>query len=368
MSDAGRILTTMQMTKHLVEQAWHEIAAGSDLLDDDMLPPIGASPDEYGRYTGDPDSLFLTLDEDGTVRGYHGPYRSIFATRDLDEALYLVAEEAVRDLVEPVVLHAQGRRPVTDAVTGQAELLDRINPAWASRFRDGGMGGDGMGEDGSKPAQPCGDDPLERFAWIAETWGEQDPYTNLAFFRGEGADADEIALLHGADPEQVAAGTSLSDVRDMAGTGPGHWEAEWQTFCFGQAGDWAFLMYHETAPGARADRAALSGLGVKETVCLSACSAKAIYTFDYMRDGRRVDDDWGILELIWYDRGRAPYYRGGQLDFLNRAIRRAELDHPELTEFELYFHALETSLGLQLPRRDIQDGTVRAAQWARGAG
>ncbi|MFF4489985.1 hypothetical protein ACFY0F_26400 [Streptomyces sp. NPDC001544] len=85
-----------------------------------------------------------------------------------------------------------------------------------------------------------------------------------------------------------------------------------------------------------------------------------------MHDGRRIDDDWGALELIWYDCGRAPYFRGGQLDFLNQAIRRAELDHPELTsEFELYFHALEDAFGLQLPRQDIQQGTVRAAQWAR---
>ncbi|MDX6352748.1 MAG: hypothetical protein QOF84_7538, partial [Streptomyces sp.] len=137
-------------------------------------------------------------------------------------------------------------------------------------------------------------------------------------------------------------------------------------FCFGQAGDWAFLMYHDTPPGTRADSAALSRLGVTETVRLSACTAKAIYTFDYTRDGRGIDDNWGVLELIWYKRGRAPYYRGGQLDFLNRAIRRAELDHPELTSgFELYFHALENAFGLQLPQRDIQEGTVHAAQWAR---
>lgn len=105
-----------------------------------------------------------------------------------------------------------------------------------------------------------------------------------------------------------------------------------------------------------------------ESVRLSACSAKAIYTFDYMRDGRRVDDD-GIIELIYYDRGRTPYVRGGRLDFLNRAVRRAELDHPEVTdEFALYFHALETSLGLGLPRKAIEEGTVRAARWARRDG
>ncbi|WP_431952019.1 hypothetical protein [Actinacidiphila sp. bgisy167] len=48
-------------------------------------------------------------------------------------------------------------------------------------------------------------------------------------------------------------------------------------------------------------------------------------------------------------------------------MRRAELDHPELTDgFELYFHALEKSLGLRLPRRDFAEGEVRAAYRAEG--
>lgn len=145
----------------------------------------------------------------------------------------------------------------------------------------------------------------------------------------------------------------------------GTWDVVWETCCFGQAGGRAFLMYHET-PGSGPDLEALARLGVTETVHLSATSAKAIYTFDYMRNGRRIDDDWGVLELLGYDCGRAPYFRGGQLDFLNQAIRRAELDHPDLTnEFELYFHALEDAFGLQLPRQEVQQGTVRAAQWAR---
>ncbi|MFE5037443.1 hypothetical protein ACFRFE_37410, partial [Streptomyces sp. NPDC056683] len=59
------------------------------------------------------------------------------------------------------------------------------------------------------------------------------------------------------------------------------------------------------------------------------------------------------------------HHQAGRHHFLNQAIRRAELDHPELTsEFELYFHALEDAFDLQLPRQDIQQGTVRAAQWA----
>lgn len=352
----------MQMTEHALKQAWRQTAASSDLLDDAMFPSIGTSRDQYTQRVGDPGGLFLVLDEDGTVCGYRSPYQEIFATQDLDQALYFVAEEAVRHLAEHIVAHSPGHGPVTNLVAGQAEMLDRINPAWGRRFRSGGM-------DGAQTAQPCGRDPLERLAWIAGTWREQDPYTNLAFFRGEGVSAEQIALLHGANPEQVAAGTRLSDLRSMDGTGRDYWDILWESCCFGQAGDWAFVMYHETPPGIRADSAALSRLGVTETVRLSATAAKAIYTFDYMPDGCRIDDDRGVLELIWYERGRAPYYRGGRLDFLNQAIRRAELDHPELTgEFDLYFHALETALGLQLPRQDIQEQTVQAAQLVRGKG
>jgi hypothetical protein len=344
----------MRMTEESLRRAWHQLAAGTDLLDDATFPPTGTSREQYTRRLGDPGELFLVLDEDGTVRGYDSPHREIFATRDLDQVLYYAAEAAVRNLAEHIAAHSPGQGPVANLVTGQAEMLDRIDPAWGRRFRSGGV-------DGDRSAQPCGRDPLEGLAWIAGTWQDQDPYTELNFFRGEGIDAEQIALLHGADPGHIAAGTRLRDLRSMDNPG----QDDWESVCFGRTGDWAFLMYHETPPGIRADSAALARLGVTETVRLSACAAKAIYTLDYTRDGRRVDDDWGILELIWYDRGRAPYYRGGELDFLNRAIRRAELEHPDVTsEFALYFHALDDALGLRLPQRDILEGTVRAAQWA----
>ncbi|MEU9490306.1 MULTISPECIES: hypothetical protein [Streptomyces] len=349
----------MQISAYTLKRAWHQVVAGSDVLDDAMLPPTGTSPDQYEQHVGERHGrLFLVLDEDGTVRGHIGPYREVFVTQDLDQVLYFAAEDAVRALAEHIAARAPGRGPVTNLVSGQAELLDRINPAWGRRFRNGGM-------DSTQPSAACGRDPLERLAWIAGSWREQDPYTHLAFFRGENISAEQIALLHGADPAQIAAGTRLADLRRMDGGTFDYWDIVWETCCFGQAGGWAFLMYHET-PGLRPDPEALARLGVTETVHLTATSAKAIYTFDYMRDGRRIDDDWGVLELIWYDRGRAPYFRGGQLDCLNQAIRRAELDHPELTsEFELYFHALEDAFGLQLPRQDFQDGMVRAAQWER---
>ncbi|MFG2785329.1 hypothetical protein ACGFY7_46885 [Streptomyces prunicolor] len=356
----------MQTTEAALRRAWHTIAAGSDLLDDVMFPPVRTSRDQHRHGAVAPRGLFLVLDEDGTVRGYRDTHREVFATQDHDQVLYFVAEQAVHDLTEHIVTHSPGRGPAVNLVSGQAELLDRINPAWGSRFRDGGVS-DVADMDRTQTTRPCRRDPLEHFAWIVRGWRDQDPCTTLAFFRGEGVSAEQIALLHGADPKQVTAGTRLLDLGDRDDSGPERGEIDWQTFCFGEAGGWAFLMYHETPPGIRADNAALARLGVTETVRLTATSAKAIYTFDYVRDGRRIDDDWGMLELIWYKRGRAPYYRGGQLDFLNRALRHAELDHPELLhDFELYFHALEVSLGLQLPQRDIREGTVRAAQWARG--
>ncbi len=352
------ILTGMQITEHELRQAWRRKAAGSDLLDDIMLPPVGTSAGQYAQRVGASGGLFLVLDEDGTVRGCHGPHLETFATRDLDQVLYFVAEEAVRGLAEYVAAQSEGQGPVANLVTGQAEMMDQIDPSWGRTFRAGGPFG-------TRTAGPCGRDPLERLAWVARSWSDQDPYTTLEFFRGKDISAEEIALLHGADPAHVSRGTSRNDLLGMDGD---RWELDWESCCFGKTGDWAFLMYHETPPGIRADSEALARLGVTETVRLSACSAKAIYTLDYARDGRRLDDGWGVLELIWYDRGRAPYRRGGDLDVINQAIRRAELDHPELTnEFELYFHALEDALGLGLPQRDIQEGTVRAALWARPA-
>lgn len=349
----------MQISAYTLKRAWHQVAAGSDVLDEAMLPPIGTSPDQYEQLMGEPHGrLFLVLGEDGAVHGHIGPYRKVFVTQDLDQVLYFAAEDAVRTLAEHIAARSPGRGPVADLVSGQAGLLDRIDPAWGSRFRNGGV-------DSAQPSIACGRDPLERLAWIAGSWREQDPYTHLAFFRCENVSAEQIALLHGADPAQIAAGTRLADLRSMDGGTSDYWDIVWETCCFGQAGGWVFLMYHET-PGSGPGHDGLARLGVTETVHLSATSAKAIYTFDYMRDGRRIDDDWGVLELIWYDRGRAPYFRGGQLDFLNQAVRRAELDHPELTnEFELYFHALEDAFDVQLPRQAIQEGAVRAAQWAR---
>ncbi|MFF1412235.1 hypothetical protein ACFVX6_21110 [Streptomyces sp. NPDC058289] len=341
----------MKITEGTLAEAWRRTAARHELLATFGLPPVALSADELESWadvegTEDGD-LRLLLDEDGTVRGHYGPYLEAFATRDLDQVLYLIAEAAMT-----------GRGGGPEEAAG---ALDRIDPVWGRRFRGGGLDDPGT-------VEACGRDPLEGFAWIAGRWKDQDPYTTLAFFRaepGRTVDPEQLALLYGADPAQVAAGTRLKDL-EAADNGRAHGDRAWESCCFGQSGEWTFLLYHDTPPGNFADREkVMAELGITERVWLSATSAKAIYTFDHLRDGRRVDDGWGMLELLWYERGRAPYLRGGELDFLNRAVRRAELDHPELTNtYELYFHALEESLGLRLPRRDFEEGEVRAAYWA----
>ncbi|MFD6434213.1 hypothetical protein [Streptomyces venezuelae] len=349
----------MKITEQTLAEAWQRTAAGHSLLQGVGLPPVAFSEGELEECAerareaagAADEGLCLLLDPDGTVHGHHGPYREVFATLDLEQTLYLIAEAAVCQRVGDVA--------------ETAEALEGIDPAWGRRFRNGGL--DDTGRDDTGTVEACGHDPLEGFAWIAGSWRQQDPYTNLAFFRaapGRTVDAEQLALLYGADPAQVAAGTRLKDLQ-AADSGRTYWDRQWDSCCYGQAGEWTYMLYHETPPGAFADKEAYAALGIEESVWLSATSAKAIYTFDYMRGDRRVDDDRGILELIWYERGRAPYLRGGELDFLNRAVRRAELDHPDVTNtFQLYFHALEESLGLRLPRRDFAEGEVRAAYWA----
>ncbi|GGZ21695.1 hypothetical protein GCM10010387_13530 [Streptomyces inusitatus] len=339
----------MEISKGTLEDAWGRTAAGHALLHGVGLPQVVLSEEELDEWEGwdgaEGEGLALVLDEDGTVHGYHGAYRESFVTRDLEQVLYLIAEAAIRE---------RGGSPAETA-----EALGRIDPLWGRRFRTGGLDGTGV-------VEACGRDPLEGFAWIADSWREQIPYTTLAFFRaepGRTVDASQLALLYGADPGQVAAGTRLKDLRAGDG-GRAHWDRQWDSFCFGQSGEWAFLLYHDTPPKARANRAAYDGLGVGEGVWLTATLGKAIYTFSYVKDGQSVNDDIGALELLAYDHGRSPYLRGGKLDFLNRALRRAELDHPELTNtYQLYFHALEESLGLGLPRREFAEGEVRAGYW-----
>lgn len=340
----------MKITQQALAEAWQRTAVRHPLLHEVELPPVTVSEDEFEEW-GEraeevSDAGLCLLLEDGVVHGRFGPHHEASVTRDLDEVMYLIAEAAMR---------LRG-----DSLEEAAGALEEIDPVWGRRFRGGEP-------DGTAPVEPCGQDPLEGLAWIAGSWRGQDPYTTLSFYRagpGRPVDPERLALLYGADPAQVAAGTRLKDLR-AGDEGRAHWDRQWESCCYGQAGGWTYLLHHETPPGAFADKDAYDALGITESVRLTATSAKAIYTFDYVRDGRRVDDDRGALELIWYERGYAPYPRGGELDFLNRGLRRAELDHPELTDtFALYFHALETTLGLRLPRREFADEKVRVAYWA----
>ncbi|GHB08132.1 hypothetical protein ACIQRS_29735 [Streptomyces termitum] len=342
----------MKITEREIMESWRRTADGHPLLRESGPPAFAPSEEEWDEWAdlaegeGD-DRLFLFLPGDGTVRGRYAAVQEQFVARELAQVLYLLAEHAIRR-------RGGGPEEVADA-------LGRIDPAWGRRFRDGGLDDPGT-------VAACGRDPLEGFAWVAESWHEQAPYTTLAFYRaapGRTVDPERLALLYGADPAQVAAGTRLKDLLAKDG-GRSHWDRQWESCAYGREGEWTFLLHHDSPPGAFADKEAYAALGIEESVWLSATSAKAIYTLDYLRGGRLVSDDpESVLELIWYERGRAPHIRGGVLDFHNRALRRAELDHPGLTDtFALYFHALEESLGLRLPRRDFEEGLVRTAYWA----
>ncbi|MEU0575389.1 hypothetical protein [Dermacoccus nishinomiyaensis] len=341
----------MEITERILAQAWQRAAAGHALLRGVGMPPVVFSDEELEEWAEEAErarvvGLCLLLGGDGTVRGVHVPSREVFVSRDVEQVLYLIAEAAVRQRGGGVV--------------EVADLLDRIDPVWGRRFRGGGL-------DDAGTVEPCGRDPLDGLAWIVPRWREQDPYTTLAFFRGapgRTVDAERLALLYGADPEQVAVGTRLKDLQAVD-SGRAHWDRQWESCCFGQAGGWTYLLYHDTPRRGFAGKEAQAELGIVGGVWLSAVSGKAVYTFDYLRGGCRVDDGLGVVELSGYGSGFAPYLRGGELDFLNRALRRAELDHPEVSDpFELCFHALEVSLGLCLPRQDFAEGEVRAAYWA----
>ncbi|MDV6289887.1 hypothetical protein R2F25_26195 [Streptomyces sp. UP1A-1] len=136
----------MRITEDALKRAWHRLAAGSDLLDEAVFPPTGTY-EQYEAHVegGGGAGLYLVLEEDGTVCGCGGPYDEVFVARGLDEALYCLAEEAVRGL--------------DGTIAGQAALMDRTDPGWGRVFRGGGP-------DGAEPAPPCGRDPLEGFAWI----------------------------------------------------------------------------------------------------------------------------------------------------------------------------------------------------------
>jgi hypothetical protein len=139
----------MKITERTLAEAWQRTAAGHDLLHGAALPPVARSDDELEELADHSEEvvdggLCLVVDEDGTVRVHHGPYRQVFATRDLGQVLYLIAEDAV-------LRRAGGPAEAAGA-------LERIDPVWGRRFQGGGL--DDPGTVGA-----CGRDPLEGLAW-----------------------------------------------------------------------------------------------------------------------------------------------------------------------------------------------------------
>ncbi|MFD8800134.1 hypothetical protein [Streptomyces atroolivaceus] len=139
----------MEITKRTLAEAWQRAAARHALLAGVGLPPVTYSEDELEEWAERAEEageggLFLLLDEDGTVHGRHGPYQEAFATRDLEQVLYLIAEAAMRE---------------RGGVLGEvADALGRIDPGWGRRFRAGGLDDPGT-------LEACGRDPLEGLAW-----------------------------------------------------------------------------------------------------------------------------------------------------------------------------------------------------------
>ncbi|CAM5526668.1 hypothetical protein [Streptomyces griseus] len=263
----------MEINQRTLAEAWRRTAARHTLLDGVGLPPVAQSEDELEELAesaeeaaeagkagaaGEDGGLCLLVEDDGTVRGRHGPYREVFATRDLDQVLYLIAEAAMR------------RRG--GSLETVADALDLIDPTWGVRFRSGGL--DDIGT-----VEACGRDPLEGLAWIAGSWREQAPYTNLDFFRavpGQTVDAERLALLYGANPAQLAAGTRLKDLQAVD-NGRAHGDRQWESCCFGQAGEWTYLLYHDTPPGVGVEH--ILDMGLRPDLQRpGAC--------EYSRDGR----------------------------------------------------------------------------------
>ncbi|WBB60095.1 prevent-host-death family protein [Streptomyces sp. WMMC500] len=198
-------------------------------------------------------------------------------------------------------------------------------------------------------------------AWIAAGWREHEPFRVLDFVKGVAP--EDVALTYGADPGDVAGGLLLHQVRERdrrAGT-----DDLTRVVTFGAAGEWTWLGYHDN------DYAGLLDPPPTEQITLVATAAKAIYTFDYLRDGAYqnpfpVEDDTeprrDLYELIWYAPGEMPFVPDAPLGFLNAHIRRAEETAHRTHPFELFFAGLERAFGLALPRADITAGRVRCAR------
>ncbi|NGN69776.1 type II toxin-antitoxin system Phd/YefM family antitoxin [Streptomyces sp. A7024] len=198
-------------------------------------------------------------------------------------------------------------------------------------------------------------------AWIAGGWSEQRPFTVIEFIKGMAP--EEVAVAYGADPQDIADGLRLHQVREQDARD--RTNLLFDTLAFGTAGEWTWLGHHAWPRPLDPEPA--------ERIALSATTAKAIYTFSYIKDGEYQNpaplDDGAepgdIYELIWYEPGELPFSQEAPLGFLNPYIRQAE-EHTDWTDgIALFFAGLERAFGLSLPREEITSGEVRCARPVR---
>ncbi|MEU8959903.1 prevent-host-death family protein [Streptomyces sp. NPDC048518] len=203
-------------------------------------------------------------------------------------------------------------------------------------------------------------------AWIAGSWQEQRPFTVLEFIKGR--TCEEVALAYGADPQDVADGLLLHQVREWDERG-GSDDVD-RVLVFGEAGGWTWLGYHDF------DHAISRRLDPPppEQITLTATSAKGIYDFSYSKDGEyqnpyplddSLDARRDMYELIWYTPSEAPFAPDAPLGFLNPHMRRAEESTEWTDGIALFFAGLERAFGVSLPQDGITSGNVCCARPAR---
>ncbi|MET8684640.1 type II toxin-antitoxin system prevent-host-death family antitoxin [Streptomyces sp. NPDC004732] len=203
-------------------------------------------------------------------------------------------------------------------------------------------------------------------AWVADSWQNQEPFTELVFVKGPSA--EDVALAYGADAQDIADGLLLHQVEERdarEGT-----DDLTRVLAFGEENGWTWLGYHDF------DHAFSRSLDPppEQQITLTATMAKAIYDFSYFEDGvyqnpfpieDGAEDQRDMYELIWYTPGEAPFAPEAPLAFLNLHLRIAEKAGVWTDNIALFFEGLERAFGLSLPRDAITSGNVRCARPAR---
>ncbi|WP_445399511.1 prevent-host-death family protein [Streptomyces sp. LE64] len=200
-------------------------------------------------------------------------------------------------------------------------------------------------------------------AWIADSWRCQQPFTELVFIKGPSA--KDVALAYGADSQDIANGLLLHQVEEQdarEGT-----DDLTRVLAFGEENGWTWLGYHDF------DHAFSRSLNPppEQQITLGANMGKAMYTFDYFKDGvyqnplpieDDAEDQRDVYELTWYTPGQPPFAPEAPLSFLNLHLRIAEKADNWTDDIALFFEGLERAFNLTLPRNAITSGNVRCAR------